>query len=153
MLIQDEPLLVRAVRLQTFKQAYAQIVAGESPWIALGNFMHHFFGAYRDRRAELVHEEIEVPTMVTDEQWRWAVYIAASVEYLCNKYDLEIPLWSTRERYQLVEPWYDDMCADLEEVQLELREETPEVFVRRNVFCGAEPYRNKYEYSGRFQTA
>jgi hypothetical protein len=155
MLAQEEQdtQIVRGVRLQTFKRAFSQIVAGEEPWIALGNFMNHFFGAYRDYRAELVREEIEVPATVTDEQWRWAVYIAGSVEYLCNKYGLELPAWSMKERYQLVEPWYDDLCADLPEVQEELREETPEEFARRNVFCGADPYRNKYEYAGRFKTA
>lgn len=134
-------------RLQTFRRAFSLIVAGEEPWIALGNFMHQFFG-YRDR-AELVREEIEVPGEPSLEQWRWAVYIAASVEYLCKKYDLEIPAWATGEKYQLAEPWYDDLCADLAEVQQELREETPEEFARRNVFCGADPWANKYEKSRR----
>jgi hypothetical protein len=140
---------VRGVRLQTFKRAFSQIVAGEEPWIALGNFMHQFFGAYRDYRAELLREEIEVPDELSVEQWRWAVYIAASVEYLGQRYGLEIPAWAMAEHYRLAEPWYDDLCADLAEVQQELREETPEEFARRNVFCGADPWANKYEKSRR----
>jgi hypothetical protein len=140
---------VAGVRLQTFKRSYAQILAGDEPWYPLGNFMHQFFGAYQDYRAELVREAIDVPGEATPEQWRWAVWCAASVEYLCRRYGLEVPAWALDDRYQLAEPWYYDEAGDLPEVQAELREETPEEFVRRNVFCEENPYRNKYEYQGR----
>jgi hypothetical protein len=139
------------VRLWTFQRAYAEILAGEeNAWLPLGNMMHQFFGAYKHLRAELVADPILVPEDVTDDQFRWAVWCAASVEYLCVKYDIPVPAWSLDDRYKLVEPWYyDEFAGDLPEVQEELRAETPEEFARRNMFCEANPYRNKYEYQGR----
>ncbi len=145
----DQTQTVGGVRLQTFKRSYAQILAGDEPWYPLGKFMHQFFGRYQSYRAELVRESIEVPEDVTAEQWQWAVWCAASVEYLCNKYGLACPDWALDERYQLSEPWYYDEAGDLPEVQAELRAEAPEEFARRGVFCEANPYRNKYEHQSR----
>ncbi|HEU5381905.1 MAG TPA: hypothetical protein VFV38_41325 [Ktedonobacteraceae bacterium] len=144
----EQTQTVSGVRLATFRRCFAQIVAGDDPWLALGNMMHQFFGRYQDFRAELVREAIEVPMDVTAEQWRWAVWCAASVEYLCKKYGLAVPVWSLDEQYRLVEPWYYDEVSGAEE-EAELREETPEEFARRGIFCEHEPYRNKYEYKGR----
>lgn len=151
MVIHDGP----RVRLWTFQRVYAEILAGEqNAWLPLGDMMHQFFGAYKHLRAELVTDPLSVPEDVSPEQFRWAVFCAASVEYLCRKYDLPVPGWSLDKRYTLVEPWYlDQIGSDFPDVQEELREETPEEFARRNVFCGEEPYRNKYEYQGRQRAA
>lgn len=139
------------VQLWTFQRVYAEILAGETnAWLPLGNMMHQFFGAYRHLRAELVTAPLLVPMDVSPEHFRWAVFCAASVEYLCQKYDIAVPGWSRDTRYTLTEPWYlDQIGSDRLDIQAELREETPEVFARRNVFCGEEPYRNKYEHEGR----
>jgi hypothetical protein len=50
--------------------------------------------------------------------------------------------------YRLSDPWYYDEVEGPEEEE-ELREETPEPFARRGIYCEANPYRNKYEYQGR----
>jgi hypothetical protein len=150
MVVQNEP----RTRLWTFQRSFAEILAGEeNAWLPLGKMMHQFFGAYKHLRAELVADPLLVPEDVPPEQFRWAVFCAASVEYLCQKYDLPVPAWSRDDRYQLDEPWYYDLAGDLPEVQEELRQETPEEFARRNVFCGDNPYRNKYEYQGRSKIA
>jgi hypothetical protein len=141
----------RQTPLQTLQRAYQQICAGKEPWIPLGNFMHHFFGCYRERRFELLADPIMEPEEPTDEQWKWAVFCAASAEYLSKKYDVPCPLWALQARYQLAEPWYDDLCADLEEVQEELRETTPEAFAKRNIFCGDTVFNNKYEKPERYR--
>ena len=141
----NEERLVIRVPLQTFARAFAQICAGEDPWIPLGKMMHQFFGVYRMFRAELVCDPIEVPADIAADLFRWAVFCAASVEYLCHVYTLECPTWAMEDRYHLSEPWYYHLAADLDEVQQELRETTPEEFARRNVYVGAGPYRNKYE--------
>lgn len=146
---QEQTLMVNGVRLQTFRRSYAQILRGDDPWLPLGNMMHQFFGAYQAYRAELVADPIEVPADASSEDFRWAVFCAASVEYLCQKYNLPCPSWALDERYVLTEPWYYDLAGDLPEVQEDLRETTPEAFARRNVFCGDDVYRNKYEYRGR----
>ncbi len=137
------------VPLQTFKRCFEQILMGKSPWIPLGNFMHQFFGSYKHLRSELVAESIEVPEMCSPEQVKWAVFCAASVEYLCKKYEIPCPLWALNPRYMLEQPWYDDINADLPDVQEELRQTTPEEFSKRNIFCGDRTYRNKYEHEGR----
>lgn len=142
-----EERAVITVPFQTFARSFAQICAGEDPWIPLGKLMHQFFGAYRMFRAELVRDPVEVPAEASADMFQWAVFCAASVEYLCHTYDLKCPVWAMEERYRLSEPWYYHLAADLDEVQHELRETTPEEFARRNVYIGANPYRNKYEGS------
>lgn len=150
MTIHEQP----RVRLWTFERVYAEILAGEeNAWLPLGNMMNQFFGAYRHLRQELVSDPILVPEDVSREHFQWAVFCAASVEYLCAKYALACPTWALDQRYILAEPWYlNQIGSDRLDVQADLREETPEVFARRNVFCGEEPYRNKYEYEGRRAT-
>ena len=142
--MREEPPVI-TVPFQTFARSFADIRAGEDPWIALGKMMHQFFGAYKMFRAELVRDPLEMPNQVSTDLFQWAVFCAASVEYLCHTYHLECPAWAMEERYQLAEPWYYHLAADLDEVQHELRETTPEEFARRNVYIGANPYRNKYE--------
>lgn len=137
------------VCLQTFKRSFAEICQGEDPWIPLGNFMHQFFGYYKHLRGELVREPIEVPEDSSPEQFRWAVFCVASVEYLCTTYEIPCPVWALEPRYTLATPWYDDIGAELPEVQEDLRQKTPEAFTKRNIVCGDRTYRNKYEYKGR----
>lgn len=145
----NDPVRSERVRLQTFRRSYAQILTGEDPWIPLGNFMHQFFGYYKHLRPELVCEPIEVPEHLSPEQFQWAVFCAASVEYLCKKYDLPCPEWALNPLYSLEDPWYYAIGADLPQVRQKLRQTTPEEFSRRNIFCGDRTYRNKYEYEGR----
>jgi len=142
-------VLEHSVCLQTMRRSYAQILKGEDPWLPLGNFMHQFFGYYTQFRPELVCESIDVPENPSHEQFQWAVFCAASVEYLCKKYDIPCPEWAHNPLYSLEEPWYYAIGGDLPRVQEKLRQTTPEEFSRRNIFCGDRTYRNKYEYEGR----
>lgn len=145
--VENGPIAADGIRLWTVRVAYNSILAGRDPWYGLSKFSHHWFGAYRDYRVELVREAIEIPENPTAEQWRWAVWCAASAEFLCCRAGLEVPPWAMDERFHLVDPWYaDDVLPEEEE---ELREETPEAFFRRGIFCEANPYRNKYEWQGR----
>ena len=137
------------VPLQTLKRTFEQICAGEEPWLPLGNFMHQFFGQYKLRRADLMRDPIAVPEHLTDQQLQWAVFCAASVEYLCHKYDLCCPAWALHPRYTLDEPWYYAIGAEQPRVQEKLRQTTPEEFSRRNIFCGDRTFNNKYEHEGR----
>ncbi len=137
------------VPLQTFQHSFEQICAGEEPWMPLGNFMHQFFGQYKLRRTELVSDPIDVPEYLTHEQWQWAVFCAASVEYLCKKYALSCPAWALHPRYTLDEPWYVAIGADQPRVQAKLCQTTPEEFSKRNIFCGDRTFNNKYEHDGR----
>lgn len=153
MVTQEQMVPVRetptGVRLQTFARCYEQIQAGESPWLPLGNMMHQFFGSLKHLRADLVADPIEMPTDVSPELWHWAVFCAASVEYLCRAYEIPCPIWALDQRFQLAEPWFYGIGAELERVREKLCQTTPEEFARRNIFCGNRIYANKYEYKGR----
>ena len=137
------------VPLQTIRRSFEQICAVEEPWIALGNFLHQFFGQYKHRREELVRDPLEVPEPCSLEQFRWAAFCAGSVEHLCAKYAIPCPQWTLHPRYTLDEPWYYGIGTDQREVREELRTTTPEEFSRRQIFCGNRTFRNKYEHKGR----
>jgi len=131
--------------LQTISISYREILAGEDPWVALGNFLNDFFGNYPERRAELVRDPLQKPVGSTAEEHRWAVFCAATVEYLCQKYALACPAWVHDPAYDLAEPWYYSPGAHKLHVRARLERETPEPFTRRNIFCGNRMFVNKYE--------
>ena len=131
--------------LQTMAVTYKEICDGERPWVALGNFMNDWFDYAKDRRAQLVTDPISLPESLTTHTQRWAVFCAASVEWLCAKYKIACPSWVHNPIFHLPEPWFDSLGADKPEVRARLREKTPEPFARRNIFCGDRVFANKYE--------
>jgi hypothetical protein len=133
-------------QLQTMALTYAEICQGETPWVALGNFMNDWFDDAKDRREQLVVEPIVLPPQPTKEMLRWAAFCAASVEWLCERYSVPSPGWVSDPAYTLVEPWFDDPCADQPEVREWLLHDSPEPFRRRNVYCGDRLFENKYEF-------
>ena len=74
--------------------------------------MHQFFGCFSHLRPDLMEESIEVPENCSPEQFQWAVFCAASVEYLCKKYDLLCPEWALNPRYSSEAPWFYAIGAD-----------------------------------------
>jgi len=135
--------------LQTMKTTYQLIVQGERPWNALGNFLNYWFGYAPDQRAELVREPIQEPVEVTHNLHQWAAFCAASVEYLCGRYNIPCPAWVLQPTYVLPEPWYTGLGADKPQIQARLRQETPAPFARHNVYCGNRVFANKYELAER----
>ncbi|HET8845415.1 MAG TPA: hypothetical protein VFN35_28340, partial [Ktedonobacteraceae bacterium] len=118
----------------------------------LGDFLNYWYGYATDRRMELVREAIQVPENVTPELFQWAVFCAASVEYLCRKYGIVCPEWV--ESYSaLPEPWFKGLGASKPHVQDRLRGETPEPFARRNIYCSPKTFANKYELAEQRQPA
>jgi hypothetical protein len=132
-------------QLQTMAITYDEICQGEEPWIPLGNFMNDFFGNFRDRREELIKDPIQEPSNISPELHRWAVFCAASVEWLCEHYGLPYPLWVNNPAYTLSQAWFDSPGAHKPEIRKWLIEETPEPFTRRNIYCGNRMFLNKYE--------
>ena len=135
--------------LQTMQTTYQLITQGERPWNALGDFLNYWFGYATDRRAELVREPIQEPEEVTADLHRWAVFCAASVEYLCERYGLPCPAWALMSTYTLTDPWFTGLGAEKPQIQARLRRETPTPFARRNIFCGNRIFANKYELAER----
>lgn len=138
-------------QLQTMAVAYMEICQGESPWIALGNFMNDWFDYAEDRREQLVRDPLTLPEPLSSDLERWAAFCAASVEWLCQRAAIACPAWVFSSSYTLSEPWfyYPLTRSQDPEQQKELRErlirETPEPFTRRNIYCGNRMFKNKYE--------
>jgi hypothetical protein len=136
--------------LQTMAFTYQEICQGEEPWVALGNFMNDWFDYKKDQRPELVATPLSLPERWTDEQFRWAVFCAASVEYLCDRYGVSCPSWVYNPVYHLLEPWFDAPMAHKPEVREWLMQDTPEPFTRRNIYCGDRMFNNKWEVAEQY---
>jgi hypothetical protein len=130
--------------LQTMCMTYERIKEGERPWTALGDFLNYWFGYASERREALVKDPIKAEG-ATAEVFKWAVFCAASVEYLCHKYAVSCPAWVHDPVYTLPIPWFKGLGAHKPQVQARLAQETPEPFARRNIYCGNRMFANKYE--------
>jgi hypothetical protein len=132
--------------IQTIARACQQICAGEAePWIALGNFRNAWYGYAKDIRPDLVREPIAQPTCETEYMRRWGAFCAASVEFLCERYDVLCPQWVHNPHYILPNPWWSEIRANAS--REELIKITPAPFSKRNIFCGNRLFQNKYEMS------
>lgn len=138
-------------QLQTMALSYREICEGEQPWVALGNFMNDWFDYASDKRAALVATPLALPERASEEEFRWAVFCAASVEYLCQRYAVSCPSWVYNPVYILHEPWFDAPMAHKPEVRAYLIQHTPEPFTRRNIFCGDRMFANKYEFAEEYR--
>jgi hypothetical protein len=129
---------------QSMQMAYASIVSGEHPWVALGDFGNYFFADDPEcSRRMLIRDDIHVPTDATPEQFRWAAFCAASVVYLCHKYELEIPTW-VHLHPRLETAWFQDAETNLVRRERYLKTTPPE-FIERNIFCGDRVWQDKKE--------
>ncbi len=137
--------------LQTIALTYQQICQGEQPWVALGNFMNDWFDYAKERRSELVAVPISLPETLSHETFRWAVFCIASVEYLCDRYEILCPSWVHNPIYCLPEPWFDAPMAHKPQVREYLIQQTPEPFTRRNIYCGNRMFDNKYELAEQYR--
>ena len=133
--------------VQTLACAYAAICSGEQPWVALGDFRNEWFDGEIEQRFALVADPISIPLDPTEDQYRWAVFCAASAEWLCARYAVPCPAWALNPGYQLAEPWFDSPNVWKAEVREWLLATTPEPFARRNIFCGDRVFANKYEWA------
>lgn len=134
--------------LYTMREAYRDICVGEeTPWVPIGNFTNDFFDYHTSSRADLITASIELPIDATLEQQRWAAFCAASVEYLCEKYQLACPDWVHAPKFgRLDAPWFFSPAAAYNpRVKARFELETPDLFARRNVYCGQRVYLNKKE--------
>jgi hypothetical protein len=132
----------------TMRTAYGEIAGDEPeeyPWVPLGNFSNDFFGE-PELREHLIKDPIIEPDNATAEAHQWAVFCAASVEYLCQKYDLMCPQWVHDPQFSRIEnPWYMTFSLPGEHTKQYLRETTHELFARRNIFCGDRVWMSKRE--------
>lgn len=137
--------------LQTMALTYQEICQGEQPWVALGNFMNDWFDYAKGLRTQLVANPLSLPELPDNETLRWAVFCAASVEYLCERYSVPCPPWVHNPTYSLPKPWFDSPGAYKPQVRSRLIQQTPEPFTRRNIYCGNRMFANKYELAEQYK--
>ncbi|MDQ2904017.1 MAG: hypothetical protein M3Y81_10725 [Chloroflexota bacterium] len=138
-------------QIQTLAAAYADICRGRDPWVALGNFMNEWFDYARDQREQLVADPLILPESPHPDLFRWAVFCAASVEWLCERAGIPCPSWALDPVYTLPDPWFDTPYANKPHVRTHLIETTPEPFKKRNIYCGNRMFANKYELAEQFR--
>lgn len=143
--VETERIMKKLGQLQTMAIAYKEICEGRRPWTALGNFMNDWFDYAPDKRELLVADPLALPEKPTPYTHRWAAYIAASVEFLCARYDVPCPEWVYDPLFVLSEPWYDSPGAERAEIRSQLRKSTPEPFRKRNIYCDNNMYEHKSE--------
>jgi hypothetical protein len=131
--------------LQSIHDTYAQIVQGERPWTALGDFLNYWYTYAVDRRLELIREPLTLPDNVTPELHQWAAFCAASVDYLCERDHISCPDWVNDPTYSLTDAWFTGLGATKPHVQVRLLKETPASFSKRNVFCSPHAFSTKYD--------
>jgi len=137
--------------LHTMALTYQAICRGESPWVALGNFMNEWFDYARNHRQQLVADPLALPQTPDTHTLRWAAFCAASVEWLCEHYEVPCPSWVHNDAYCLPKPWFDSPGAHKPQVRERFLQQTPEPFTRRNIFCGNRMFANKYEFAEHYQ--
>jgi len=148
--------------MQTLAKTFAEI-GGQAPGfplVPLGNFMMDFFRNHADLRAELLSDPIQEQPRIPaadaspqeKEAYQWAVFCAASAEYLAHRYNLDCPAWAHDPAYRsLSEPWYFvPMAYKNERVRQRAVTTTLEEFARRNIFCGGIIYVDKYSEAQKF---
>jgi hypothetical protein len=135
---------------QTAKRALEHILMGEREWTAVGNFQNYWYGDINERRPELIREPL--PTVPADDLHgqRWAAFLAAYVEYLCEKYHEPCPTWVYEPRYILTEPFYV-AAYPAGDFRDEERKETPAVFAKRNVYLAERHLETKWEFAARIR--
>ena len=82
---EQEPPLMPAT-IQTMTRAYSDICQGEDPWTALGNFSNAWYDYAKGMRPSLVRQPLVSPDHDTAYTRHWAAFCAASVEFLCDRY-------------------------------------------------------------------
>lgn len=143
---QNEPPIMPAT-IQTMAWAYTEICKGEDPWTALGNFTNAWYDYAKSIRADLVREPLvrPEPEQETEYTHRWAAFCAASVDFLCERYNVPCPYWVHDPYYTLETPWWYSLRADDPSIREQLLKTTPAPFALRNIFCTNRLFQNKYE--------
>jgi hypothetical protein len=122
----------RVYRPQTMAETFDRILAGTTPWVAIGDFLDDWRRTAREQRPALVEQPIASPGDDMELR-RWAALCAGIVEWLCWNDRLPFPAWTSNDLYILPEPWFLYPGWRLRAWQLAT---TPAPFKMRNIFGG-----------------
>lgn len=118
---------------QTAADTLERILAGTSPWVAVGDFIDGWHRSRPEERADLIADEPRRPQLA--EHRRWAAFIAATADSLSRSGEdrVEVAEWVRSRRYVLDEPWF---LLPGESLRLHQLVDTPAPFSVRNIFGG-----------------
>ncbi len=133
--------------VQTMALSYNAICQGERPWTALGDFLNEWWDYTKEDRNYLIAEAIIIPPAPTTDQMRWAAFCLATVEWLCLQDHRTCPVWVQEMNIVLSDPWYLAFHPDHPAVQNRLKQQTPMLFQRRNIYGGNRLFVNKYAWT------
>jgi hypothetical protein len=117
---------------QTARETFDRILAGTTPWVAMGDFLDDWRRIGAQGRPGLVAEPIAEAGDDVEHQ-RWAAFLAATVEWLCWQDKLPFPAWTSNAAYRLPDPWFLYPGWRLRAWQLAT---TPAPYKMRNIFGG-----------------
>jgi hypothetical protein len=121
----------RPYKWHTVSEALEEICHGQTPWVAIGNFLNDWWFFAVEHRRELIEKPLE-PT-ATLEMRKWAAFCAATVEWLCLQEGVPFPVWTSQECYMLSEPWF---LYERQSKRAWLMATTPAPFKMRNIYGG-----------------
>lgn len=115
----------------TISETLEEICNGQTPWVAIGNFLNDWWFFAVEHRRELIEKPPALAT--TPETRRWAAFCAATVEWLCLQEGVHYPIWTSQECYMLSEPWF---LYERQSKRAWLMATTPAPFKMRNIYGG-----------------
>ncbi len=108
---------------------FRQIAEGHNFYICLGNFLDEFYASNQKIKAEMINTEphsINIPK-------EYKAFLASTVHKLANDYGLDVPAWTFKKEYYLLEkPFFD--CQAKGRLRLLFMYKSPTEFKHRNVF-------------------
>ncbi len=108
---------------------FEQLAEGCDFYICLGNFLDEFYGSNQTARAEMI--QAEPPSVRVPKEYK--AFLAAAVHKLANDYGLDVPAWTFKKDYYLLEkPFFD--CQAKGKLRLLFMYKSPLEFKHRNVF-------------------
>ena len=107
-----------------------------SLWKPMNEFLDSFYDEDRVRLRDMLKQEPEA-----DIDPKEKAYLAASVEYLCSAYKLELPEWTLKSEYFLIQAWWPEDFGP--KGRALFIAESPTSFRKRFIFTERYPLRRK----------
>ena len=115
--------------------AWARVVSHETASrIVIGDFLDDW-RRVTDVKTRIGLISVPIPDSTETDLHRWSAFVAAMVEYVTVRADMETPKWVFDERWTLAEPWFINPFWKLRAWQLVA---TPPPWKRRRIFGGDE---------------
>lgn len=115
--------------MTTISDVFTQIADGHDFYVCFGNFLDGFYASTQETKTEMISRE--PPPIGVPKEYK--ALLAAAVHKLANDYGLDVPPWTFKRDYYLLEkPFFD--CQAKGKLRLLFMYKSPTEFKHRNVF-------------------